>query len=337
VSLSAKSSRSTNQNAPFGRLSTTCCQVSKWFHALCHTRLCPMGIFEVKYTLTKTGSYPLIISHATGDVKSTTITVTAAAAAADFTTVAGLPPATPLRTCAPPLPDCPFASSFTLVLRDAYKNALPTGDDLTAVLADMTLTVATSIGGVANVDFTTTGAVDADTAEYITTVAFAPSAAGVIRLALSIGGTPIVDAVTLQAYQATVFPGIVAAPFSTYGGAGIINGAIAGIASKFVIRAADVSGGWLTQEIADPDDEFTVGPGRPCLPHHAPHCRPHFLDSIGRFGYSLGRMPIQSCGQSVSARRVKAGAWSNAHTELRPKRQRSAREAIYRNRPIGMT
>jgi len=35
--LSAKSSRSTNQNAPFGRLSTTCCLVSKWFHALCHT------------------------------------------------------------------------------------------------------------------------------------------------------------------------------------------------------------------------------------------------------------------------------------------------------------
>jgi hypothetical protein len=34
--LSAKSSCSTNQNAPFGRLSTTCCQVSHWFHALCH-------------------------------------------------------------------------------------------------------------------------------------------------------------------------------------------------------------------------------------------------------------------------------------------------------------
>ena len=50
--------------------------------------------------------------------------------------------------------------------------------------------------------------------------------------------------------------------------------------------------------------------------------------------YRLGEMPIQSCGQSVSALRGKAGAMLNAHTELRAKRQRSAREAIYRNRPI---
>ena len=47
-----------------------------------------------------------------------------------------------------------------------------------------------------------------------------------------------------------------------------------------------------------------------------------------------GVMPIQSCGQSVSAPRGKAGARVNAHTELRAKRRRSAREAIYRNRPI---
>jgi len=49
--------------------------------------------------------------------------------------------------------------------------------------------------------------------------------------------------------------------------------------------------------------------------------------------YRLGEMPIQSCGQSVSARRGKEGARLNAHTKLRAKRQRSAREAIYRNRP----
>ena len=47
-----------------------------------------------------------------------------------------------------------------------------------------------------------------------------------------------------------------------------------------------------------------------------------------------GEMPIQSCGQSVSAPRGKAGARLNAHTELRTRRQRSAQEAIYRNRPI---
>jgi len=49
---------------------------------------------------------------------------------------------------------------------------------------------------------------------------------------------------------------------------------------------------------------------------------------------SVYEMPIQSCGQSVSAPRGKAGVRLNAHTELRAKRQRSAREAIYRNRPI---
>jgi hypothetical protein len=50
--------------------------------------------------------------------------------------------------------------------------------------------------------------------------------------------------------------------------------------------------------------------------------------------YRLGEMPIQICGQSVSAPRGKAGARLNAHTELRTKRQRCAREAIYGNRPI---
>ncbi len=43
---------------------------------------------------------------------------------------------------------------------------------------------------------------------------------------------------------------------------------------------------------------------------------------------------MQSCVQSVSAPRGKAGARLNAHAELRAKRQRSAWEAIYRNRPI---
>ena len=51
--------------------------------------------------------------------------------------------------------------------------------------------------------------------------------------------------------------------------------------------------------------------------------------------YRLGEMPIQSCGQRVSAPRGKAGARLNAHTELRAKRQRLARDYIYRNWPIG--
>ena len=50
--------------------------------------------------------------------------------------------------------------------------------------------------------------------------------------------------------------------------------------------------------------------------------------------FRLDEMPIQSCGQSVSVPRGKAGVRLNAHTELRAKRQHSAREAIYRNRPI---
>ena len=45
-------------------------------------------------------------------------------------------------------------------------------------------------------------------------------------------------------------------------------------------------------------------------------------------------MPTQSGGQSVSAPRGKGGASLNAHTELRAKRQRAAREAMYRNRRI---
>ena len=49
--------------------------------------------------------------------------------------------------------------------------------------------------------------------------------------------------------------------------------------------------------------------------------------------YRLDEMPIQSCRQTVSALRGKAGAMLNAHTELRAKRQRLAREAMYRNRP----
>jgi len=57
---------------------------------------------------------------------------------------------------------------------------------------------------------------------------------------------------------------------------------------------------------------------------------------IGRFRYCLGDMPIQSCGQSVSAPRGKAGVRLNAHTELRAKRQNSARQVIYRNGEIGL-
>jgi hypothetical protein len=56
---------------------------------------------------------------------------------------------------------------------------------------------------------------------------------------------------------------------------------------------------------------------------------------MGRFWVKrLGEMPIQSCGQSVNALCGKAGARLNAHTELRAKRQRSAQEATYRNRPL---
>ena len=50
--------------------------------------------------------------------------------------------------------------------------------------------------------------------------------------------------------------------------------------------------------------------------------------------YRLGEKPIQSCGQSGSAPHGTAGASLHAHTELRAKHQRSAREAIYRIRPI---
>ena len=51
--------------------------------------------------------------------------------------------------------------------------------------------------------------------------------------------------------------------------------------------------------------------------------------------YRPGELPIQSCGQGVSAPGMKTGARLNAHTKLRAMRQRSAREAIYQNWPIG--
>jgi len=57
----------------------------------------------------------------------------------------------------------------------------------------------------------------------------------------------------------------------------------------------------------------------PCLVRHlALETGKNRLISV----YRPGEMPIQSCGQSVSALHVKAGARLNAHTELRAKRQR---------------
>jgi len=69
-----------------------------------------------------------------------------------------------------------------------------------------------------------------------------------------------------------------------------------------------------------------------------PHCSA--ASHNGAFSvYRLREMPMQSRGQSVSASRGGGGAGArlSAHTELRTKRQRSAREAIDRNRPIETT
>jgi hypothetical protein len=72
-----------------------------------------------------------------------------------------------------------------------------------------------------------------------------------------------------------------------------------------------------------PDYGLSLSPSLPLPSQHRPI-------SV----YRLGEMPIQCCVQSVRAPRGKAGARLNAHTELRARRQRSAREMIYRNRPI---
>jgi len=78
-----------------------------------------------------------------------------------------------------------------------------------------------------------------------------------------------------------------------------------------------------------------IGSSTPLPPYSLVHTvGPHTYCYRPISVYRLGKMLIQSCGQSVSASRVKAGATLNAHTELRAKRQRSAREATYRNRPI---
>jgi hypothetical protein len=50
--------------------------------------------------------------------------------------------------------------------------------------------------------------------------------------------------------------------------------------------------------------------------------------------HRMSQMPIQGCGQNVSALRGKADARLSVNNELRAKRQPSARESIYRSRPI---
>ena len=54
----------------------------------------------------------------------------------------------------------------------------------------------------------------------------------------------------------------------------------------------------------------------------------HYAPNQPSSVYRLGEIPIQSCGRSVHAPHVGAGARSDAYIELRAKRQRSAREAI---------
>jgi len=56
---------------------------------------------------------------------------------------------------------------------------------------------------------------------------------------------------------------------------------------------------------------------------------------IGGFGYiAWVKCPYRVAGKVSALRAGKAGARLNARTELRAKRQRSAREEIYRNWPI---
>ena len=68
---------------------------------------------------------------------------------------------------------------------------------------------------------------------------------------------------------------------------------------------------------------------------NGPYDPPHKARGIRPISvYRLGQMPMRSCGQSVNPPRGKAGFRLNAHTVLRAKRQRSAREVINRNRPV---
>jgi len=94
-------------------------------------------------------------------------------------------------------------------------------------------------------------------------------------------------------------------------------------------------------------DELKSGRVNDCIEQfiEASATEPHIRSLVGALlipnmpisVYRLSEMPIQSCGQSVSAPRGKACAGLNAHTELRAKRQHSAREAIHRNRPIKLS
>jgi len=57
-------------------------------------------------------------------------------------------------------------------------------------------------------------------------------------------------------------------------------------------------------------------------------------ETIGRSRYIVWEKCPYRVADKASALCGKAGAMLNAHTESRTKRQRSAREAMYRNRPI---
>jgi len=114
-------------------------------------------------------------------------------------------------------------------------------------------------------------------------------------------------------------------------------------AAAAACSAADAppqSCGTLASNIPQRRQPGLSGQGRATRPLFRTPCEARVEDAA-RLRYNkpisvhrLGEMPIQSCGQSVSAPRGKAGARLNANTELRAKRVRSAREAIYRIRPI---
>ena len=168
---------------------------------------------------------------------------------ASTTTLVGISPTIPFQT--------DVASTVELYVRDANGNVIGESDELTAVLDSLALNVFTVRGQTYAVDitFTSSNAVNGD---YITILNFSPPAAGSLRLSLYIDGSEVIDPTTEKDYECTVLPGAIGAPYSTYSGAGIFSGAIAGSESTIYIQAADRTGGIITTDKSTDTTAFTL-------------------------------------------------------------------------------
>jgi len=178
-----------------------------------------------------------------------TVQVRAGQPSASTTTLVGISPTIPFQV--------DVAATVELYVRDAYGNVIGESDELTTVLDSLALNVFTTRGQTYPVDITFTSSM-AVNGDHINILNFLPPAAGALRLSLYIDGSEVIDPTTEKDYECTVLPGVIGAPYSTYSGAGIFSGAIAGSESTIYIQAADRTGGIITTDKSTEATAFTL-------------------------------------------------------------------------------